>query len=76
MHPDKAQRDTAVPDQVEDKAAPVAQADAVDAADAAPTILAQHAPVAEEEAAEQPASPATTRMAFTPRPWTTVIALR
>ena len=68
-------RDPAVPDKVVDKAAPVEVADVAAVADVALTIPAERAPVVEEEAAE-PASRATTRMAFTPRPWTTVIAPR
>ncbi len=68
------QPDTAVPGKVEDKAkgVTVEEADADGVVDAVPIIPAEPAPVAEEAA--EPARLAITRMAFTPRLWTTAIA--
>jgi hypothetical protein len=71
--PDMARVDTGHPGKVGDKAqaGPVAAvAEAGGAVDGAPAILAARVPLAD------PARRATTRMAFTPRPWTTVIAPR
>ena len=77
VDPDTVRVDTVHPGQVvvakvvaQVQAVPAAaeEAEAGVAADGAPTIPADRAPLAD------PARRATTRMAFTPRPWTTVIA--
>jgi hypothetical protein len=79
VDPDTVRVDTVHPGKVGDKdkvrgkaqAAPVAAVvEAGVVADGVPTIPADLVPP------EDPARLATTRMAFTPRPWTTVIAPR
>jgi hypothetical protein len=69
---DKVRVDKVHPGKVGDKAqaAPVVEEAEGGVAAGAPTIPADREPPAD------PARRATTRMAFTPRPWTTVIAPR